>query len=112
MQRFTKFGAARASLQIAAGLKKSVKVAKFSTYMTDSTGVIQEVPRTDGFKYHKSANDIKREAIMDAEFERLLNAYATNEDRQKLIQLLGKSTSQFVVYFVRNTCFHYLPSNS
>ena len=90
MQRFRKIGAARASLQIAAGLKKPVNVARFSTYMTDTMGVVQEKPRTDGFKYYKSAKDIEREAIMEAEFEKLLNAYATNEERQKLIQLLGK----------------------
>ena len=89
MQRFRKIGAVRASLQITAGLKKSANVAKFSTWMTDTVGVVQEKPRDDGFKYYKSAKDIEREKIMDAEFERILNSYATSEDKQKLIQLLG-----------------------
>ena len=110
MQRFRKIGAVRASLQITAGLKKSANVAKFSTWMTDTVGVVQEKPRDDGFKYYKSAKDIEREKIMDAEFERILNSYATSEDKQKLIQLLGKSVSTFIFHCGRATSFHSIVS--
>lgn len=100
MQRFRKIGAARASMQAASGFKNPAKLARFSTWTTDTVPTIQEQPKNDGFKYFASDAEKERTRIMEENFERLLNAYATSEEKQTLIQLLGMDEASFCILFL------------
>lgn len=89
MQRFRKIGAASASMRAATGFKNPAKLPRFSTWTTDTVPTIQEQPKNDGFVYFASEAEKQRTKVMEENFERLLNSYATSEERQTLIQLLG-----------------------
>jgi hypothetical protein len=91
MQRFRKFGAMRAPFKAAAGFKKPAGLAMLSTWTTDSCPIIQEYPRDDGFKYFASEHEKERNKLMEENFEKILNQYSTNEQKQTLILLLGMS---------------------
>ena len=89
MQRFRKVIASRACVQVAAAFRNPVKIARFSTYTTDSAGVPQEQPKDDGFVYFRNNEEIERDEIMNAQFERMLNCADSSEERQRLVLLLG-----------------------
>lgn len=102
MQRFRKIGAASASMRAATGFKNPAKLARFSTWTTDTVPIIQGQPKDDGFVYYASEAEKARSKVMEDNFERLLNSYATSEERQTLIQLLGMNHAIFCIYFKFN----------
>ena len=103
MQRFRKAAVTRATIIASAGFKNPVvgfkhtaKIAGFSTYTRDSARFVQEKLRDDGFTYVKNNEEIERDEIMDKNFEKYLNAFATSEDRRKLTLLLGMVKSNLL----------------
>ena len=100
MQRFRKFGALRAPLKAATGFKKPAGLARLSTWTSDSSPIVQEQPRDDGFKYFESEAERARNKLMEENFEKVLNEYRTSEARQTLILLLGMSENINFLCFV------------
>jgi hypothetical protein len=98
MQRFRKIGTASASMRAATGFKNPAKLARFSTWTTDTVPTIQEQPKDDGFVYFASDAEKARTKVMEENFEKLLNSYATSEERQTLIQLLGMDEAIFALF--------------
>ena len=97
MQRLRKAAVTRATIIASAafknpatGFKHTAKIAGFSTYTRDSARFVQEKPREDGFTYVKNNEERERDEIMDKNFEKYLNAFATSEDRRRLTLLLGR----------------------
>ena len=88
MQRFTKFSAARASQQIAASLKKSVKVAKFST-VRELTFLPHEMTGPGDDDYFRSEEDIRQRKTMRANFIRIQSLPENAHEKYVLKEMLG-----------------------
>ena len=97
MQRFTKFGAARASLQIAAGLKKSVKVAEFST-VRELTFQPHEFTGPGDDDYFRSEEDIRQRKTMRANFIRIQSLPENAHEKFILKEMLGNSEMPIIFY--------------